>query len=221
MEKTIKVLTIIALVIFIIISIPYLIKTFTELEFSNNESELKVKTDEYLDIRTSNNIIDDKEITSEDLFEAILSELDVQFETEKSNRYKEVKKRLLDVRTIMVEFKNTYGYYSINWDSIVYFAQSQEFNKSINTSLQDLNKIRFIPYSDKQEFHIETGQVEMESGEKKPVFQVKAHNNYFLKDLNLMSVHQLNVKLRSEEKYPGLFIGSLEKDNAGKGNWEE
>ena len=102
----------------------------------------------------------------------------------------------MDIRTILIKFKNTHGYYSKNWDSIVSFTQSQKFNENIDIKFENIKNIRFIPYSNKQEFYIETGQVVTKNGDKIPVFQVKVHHNYFLIGINRSAVLQLNESLR-------------------------
>lgn len=218
MKKLIQILAIIALIFFIFLSVPIFIKTIKEIKLLKKENELNEKVDEKN--QSMGRISNDDEITFDDLLNDFNSELDEQFEIEKSNRYTKVKENLIDIRTIMNEFKNTYAYYSSNWDSIISFVQSQKFNKNINTHFQDINNIRFVPFSDKQEFYIKVGQLETKNGKNKPVFQVKAHHNYFLIGLDRMAVVKLNESLRMNGKYPGLFIGSLDEDNGGKGNWE-
>ncbi len=58
------------------------------------------------------------------------------------------------------------------------------------------------------------------SGIKVPVFEAKAHNNIILKNLNRQLVINLNDLRRTQEKYPGLLVGSLTEANNGAGNWE-
>ncbi len=58
------------------------------------------------------------------------------------------------------------------------------------------------------------------SGIKVPVFEAKAHNNVILRKLDRQLVINLNDLRRTQEKYPGLLVGSLTEANNGAGNWE-
>jgi hypothetical protein len=58
------------------------------------------------------------------------------------------------------------------------------------------------------------------SGIKVPVFEAKVHNNVVLRRLNRQLVINLNDMRRTQEKYPGLLVGSLTEANNGAGNWE-
>jgi len=58
------------------------------------------------------------------------------------------------------------------------------------------------------------------SGIKVPVFEAKVHNNVVLRKLDRQLVINLNDLRRTQEKYPGLMVGSLLEANNGAGNWE-
>ena len=52
-----------------------------------------------------------------------------------------------------------------------------------------------------------------------PLFEVRAHNNIILKDMNPKLINNLNNSIRANHQYPGLKVGSLEQPN-NTGNWE-
>jgi len=84
-----------------------------------------------------------------------------------------------------------------------------------------VEKLKYIPVKDTvAEFHIGATIITTGSGIKVPVFEVKAHNNTILKDLDRQMVINLNDERRTNGKYPGLKIGSLEEANNNAGNWE-
>lgn len=58
------------------------------------------------------------------------------------------------------------------------------------------------------------------SGIGVPVFQAKAHNNVILRGLDEQLIINLNDQRRTNEKYPGLLVGSLTETVNNAGNWE-
>jgi hypothetical protein len=85
----------------------------------------------------------------------------------------------------------------------------------------DIDKIKYVPIQDTvAEFQIGAGIVNTGSGIKVPVFEVKAHNNVILRGLDKQQIINLNESKRTNGKYPGLRVGSLEETNNNAGNWE-
>lgn len=85
----------------------------------------------------------------------------------------------------------------------------------------DIEKIKYIPVKDTvAEFQIGARSIATGSGIKVPVFEVKAHNNIILRGLDRQQVVNLNESKRTNGKYPGLKVGSLEETNNNAGNWE-
>lgn len=81
--------------------------------------------------------------------------------------------------------------------------------------------LRFVPVPDTTaEFHLAASVITTGSGIKVPVFEAKAHNNLILRNLDRQLVINLNDLRRTQEKYPGLMVGSLLEANNGSGNWE-
>ncbi len=90
------------------------------------------------------------------------------------------------------------------------------FNKGF-----DANKLRYVPTPDTTaEFHLGSTVITTGSGIKVPVFQAWAHNNIILKSLDRQLVINLNDVARTNEKYPGLKVGSLTEAINNAGNWE-
>jgi len=85
----------------------------------------------------------------------------------------------------------------------------------------DANQLKYIPVPDTTaEFHLGATVITTGSGIKVPVFEAKAHNNVILRGLDRQLVINLNDQDRTNEKYPGLKVGSLTETINNAGNWE-
>ena len=85
----------------------------------------------------------------------------------------------------------------------------------------DANQLRYIPVPDTDaQFHLGATIITTGSGIKVPVFEAKAHNNVILNGLDRQLVINLNDQDRTNEKYPGLKVGSLTEAINNAGNWE-
>lgn len=85
----------------------------------------------------------------------------------------------------------------------------------------DAKDLRYVPVpGEPSEFHLGQTVITTGSGIKVPVFEAKAHNNVILRGLDRQLVINLNDERRTNEKYPGLRVGSLEETNNNAGNWE-
>lgn len=86
----------------------------------------------------------------------------------------------------------------------------------------DANELKMVPNTD-QQFHLNADVIQSGSGVAIPIFEAAAHNNTILKDLTgeyEQEIINLNDKARTNEKYPGLKVGSLTEANNNAGNWE-
>ena len=83
-----------------------------------------------------------------------------------------------------------------------------------------IDSIRYIPFSNGQEFQMGAGEITTGSNVKVKVFEAKAHYSTWLIGLD----HQLIINLIDDrivnELYPGLKVGDLEETNNNSGNWE-
>ncbi len=85
----------------------------------------------------------------------------------------------------------------------------------------DANSLKYVPVpGEPSEFHLGATVIITGSGIGVPVFQAKAHNNVVLRGLDEQLVINLNDQKRTNEKYPGLMVGSLTETVNNAGNWE-
>jgi hypothetical protein len=85
----------------------------------------------------------------------------------------------------------------------------------------DATQLKFVPVpGEPTEFHLGQTVITTGSGIKVPVFEAKAHNNVILRGLDNQLVINLNDQARTNEKYPGLKVGSLTETINNAGNWE-
>lgn len=84
-----------------------------------------------------------------------------------------------------------------------------------------IDEIKFVPVKDTvAQFHLGATLITTGSGIKVPVFEAKVHNNTILCKLDKQQIINLNESKRTNGKYPGLRVGSLEETNNNAGNWE-
>lgn len=84
-----------------------------------------------------------------------------------------------------------------------------------------IDEIKFVPVEDTvATFQLGATVITTGSGIKVPVFEAKVHNNTVLVNLDKQLVINLNESRRTNGKYPGLKVGSLEETNNNAGNWE-
>ncbi len=84
-----------------------------------------------------------------------------------------------------------------------------------------IDEIKFVPIKDTVAmFQLGATTITTGSGIKVPVFEAKAHNNTILQNLDKQLVVNLNEARRTNGKYPGLKVGSLEETINNAGNWE-
>ncbi len=84
-----------------------------------------------------------------------------------------------------------------------------------------IDDIKFVPVKDTVAmFQLGAGVIVTGSGIKVPVFEAKVHNNTVLVNLEKQLIINLNESRRTNGKYPGLKVGSLEEANNNAGNWE-
>jgi len=85
----------------------------------------------------------------------------------------------------------------------------------------DATQLKMVPVpGEPSEFHLGATIIITGSGIGVPVFEAKAHNNVVLNGLNRQLVINLNDQSRTNEKYPGLKVGSLTETVNNAGNWE-
>jgi hypothetical protein len=103
----------------------------------------------------------------------------------------------------------------IKRDTIFVSVKDSLFNKNYIA-----DSLRYIPYTNKEEFQMETTTINTASGVEVPIFEAKVHNNTYLQGLDEQQIINLNDKEIAYERYPGLKVGSLTEANNSAGNWE-
>lgn len=85
----------------------------------------------------------------------------------------------------------------------------------------DAKNLKYVPVpGEPSEFHLGATIIITGSGIGVPVFEAKAHNNVVLRGLDEQLLINLNDKSRTNDKYPGLKVGSLTETINNAGNWE-
>ena len=105
----------------------------------------------------------------------------------------------------------------------------EKFTYSIKDSLfkhltvEDIQNLRYIPYSDNKEFYLEATTLTTESKIVIPTVECRAPYINFL-DTVVYRQEVINLVdncLNVLNKYPGIKFGSMERGNNEAGNWEE
>ncbi len=83
------------------------------------------------------------------------------------------------------------------------------------------DNLKYVPVpGEPTEFQLGATIIITGSGIGVPVFQAKAHNNVILNGLDPQLLINLNDQRRTNDKYPGLLVGSLTETVNNAGNWE-
>jgi hypothetical protein len=86
-----------------------------------------------------------------------------------------------------------------------------------------IEKLGIIPNSGGEKFWLKQTIITTGSQMKVPVFEARAHNNIILSSLMedfKQEIINLNEQSRTNNKYPGLKVGSVLETNNNAGNWE-
>jgi len=86
---------------------------------------------------------------------------------------------------------------------------------------ETIDQIIYIPYTDNIKYEVLTNNGYTTSqGINVPIYEIRAHYNTYLADLNDQERVNLIDKEEKLEHYPGLKIGSVDAPNNNAGNWE-
>jgi len=84
----------------------------------------------------------------------------------------------------------------------------------------DIDTLKYVPFTNLTEvFQINAGFITTQAKVKMPVFEVKVHNDTYLKGLGEQMVINLNDKARDNDEFPGLIMGSMTEIKT-TGNWD-
>ncbi len=160
----------------------------------------------------------EKKVTFEDKVYSREDSLEVLYqylwsEWEKMNPEKEKREAK---KVAMQEMKSLIGFRR----DTIYTNMIQSLYKGQYTE-NTIDEIIYIPYTDKQKFEVETNNDYTNTqGVRIPIFEIRAHYNTYLHDLNDQERVNLVDKQEKLELYPGLKVGSVEAPNNNSGNWE-
>ncbi|MBP6978073.1 MAG: hypothetical protein PHD61_10845 [Bacteroidales bacterium] len=171
----------------------------------------------------------------------------VRFNKERDLRTTEVIQNLKDIRGAQIAYRSIYQKYTKSFDTLIHFINTGKipvvkmvpdptdttFTRSIRDTIGyilvkdslfakrqgfDVNNLRYIPYSNRETFTMDAGQIER-SKIMVNVFEAYAMNSQFLKGLDNQLVSNYNDLLESTQRFPGLKVGSMEEATID-GNWE-
>lgn len=84
-----------------------------------------------------------------------------------------------------------------------------------------VKEMRYIPFTDNQEYYLEAGALNTESGVTVQVFECRAPYKAFLGDLNTQElINLIDEKENTYKDYPGIKVGSMTSATNDAGNWE-
>lgn len=83
-----------------------------------------------------------------------------------------------------------------------------------------VKNLRFIPFTENQEFLIDAGTFITESKVVVPVFEVKAPYKTFLAGMDEQELINLIDERKTLNKYPGIKVGAMDQATNDAGNWE-
>lgn len=84
----------------------------------------------------------------------------------------------------------------------------------------DIDTLKYVPFTNlKEVFQINAGFITTQSKLQMPVFEVKVHNDTYLKGLNRQMVININDVDRENGEFPGLIMGSMTEVKT-TGNWD-
>lgn len=131
----------------------------------------------------------------------------IHFDNERGIREREVRARLIIIRRAQEAYRRATGSYC------------NSFQKLISRGLLT-DSLRFIPYSEGNEFYLRTATITTASGRKVAVMECGATYDDYLTGLDPDAVTALEEKADMTGGFPGLRIGDIEKNNENAGNWE-
>lgn len=131
----------------------------------------------------------------------------VSFANKMAEREKEVKQRLVEIRTAEENYRRITGLYTANLDTLVTLGLLKEGHQ-------------MIPGSKGLPFQAAVNTVEMPSGRTVPIMECGARYDEYLAGLDVHEIAERIESADAEARYPGLKIGDLTSPNDNKGNWE-
>ena len=86
---------------------------------------------------------------------------------------------------------------------------------------ETIGEIIYVPFTNNVKFEVESNnEYTTSQGIKVPIFEIRAHYNTYLHDLNAQERANIVDKEQKLDHYPGLKVGSVDAPNNNAGNWE-
>ncbi len=177
----------------------------------------------------------------------------IEFEKTSQNRKKAVIERIKDIRSAQRAYKRQNGHFANSFDSLIQFVKNDSMDFEIRMGSADdsvavkegrvktikvriavkdtvfgkkklnFDDLRYIPYSDNQEFKMAASIIETGAqGVKVPVFCASAEYKTYLGDLDnqqeLINMYDFD---KTVGRFPGVKVGSMERATNEAGNWED
>ena len=172
----------------------------------------------------------------------------IEFNKERNARYEKGIERLKNIRTAQNAYKNEYGSYTGDFDSLINFintgkmrvirmdadnSDSTDLSKTIIKdtifiSIKDslfrnihVDSLRFVPFTNGTKL-IEMAASLLETGSTVviPVFEAKMKNADLLAGLDPQLLINFNYYREETVSFAGLKVGSVDEANNNAGNWE-
>lgn len=83
-----------------------------------------------------------------------------------------------------------------------------------------IDSIRYVPFTNGQEFELVTDSFTNASNMVLPLFEARVTNDVYLNGLNKQLIKNMNEDANTIGKYPGLKVGDITAPNNNAGNWE-
>ena len=107
-----------------------------------------------------------------------------------------------------------------NIEKFTYSVKDSLFN---HLSMEDVQNLRYIPYSDNKEFYLEAAIITTESKIVIPTIECRAPYITFLDTVVYRQevINLVDQCMNVLNKYPGIKFGAMDRGNNEAGNWEE
>ena len=125
-----------------------------------------------------------------------------------------------DDSVAMAQAKKKYGRKFKNVEKFTYSVKDSLFK---HLSDEDIQNLRYIPYSDNKEFYLEAAILTTESKIVIPTVECRAPYINFLDTVVYRQevINLVDQCLNVLNKYPGIKFGAMDRGNNEAGNWEE
>lgn len=131
----------------------------------------------------------------------------MHFADQRKQREAEVIQRLTEIRKAEKAYRQRFGIYA------------GTFRQLVGSGLL-ADSLRYVPYSEGQEFELAASVHTGKSGAAVPVMECGAPYNAYLQGLDENSIRELTEEANERGEYPGMKFGDITTPNDNAGNWE-